>query len=197
MNEKKFFKKLEGKDLINIGIFSAIYAVIIFIVAMMGMIPIFLLLLSVLVPIIGGIPFSLYLTKVKKFGMITIMGILMGVLMIFTGMGAFPLVTGTICGLLADLVYAKGNFASAKMAVLANGVFSMWVWGNYYELFFNAENYWASRQDFGQTYIDTVTSLLPTWMCPVLLVIAFVCGIIGGLLGKALLQKHFKRAGIA
>ena len=61
---------MKGKDLINIGIFSAIYFAILFIIAMLGMIPIFLPLLSVLVPIIGGIPFMLFLTKVRKFGMI-------------------------------------------------------------------------------------------------------------------------------
>ena len=65
--------KLKGRDLINIGVFGAIYFVILFAVAMLGMIPIFLPLLSVLVPIVGGIPFMLFLTKVKKIGMIFIM----------------------------------------------------------------------------------------------------------------------------
>ncbi|MCR5082675.1 MAG: MptD family putative ECF transporter S component [Parasporobacterium sp.] len=197
MNDSKIFKKLEGKDLISIGIFTAIYAVITFVIAILGMVPIFLLLLSVLVPIVGGIIFELYLTKVKKFGMITIMGVLMGLIMLLTGMGIVPLITGIVFGVIADLVYSLGRFSSAKCAVLANGFFSMIVWGNYYELFFNAENYWASRQDFGQDYIDAVSSLLPTWMCPTLLAIEFVCGLIGGLLGKALMKKHFKKAGIA
>lgn len=39
--------KLNGHDLMNIGIFGAIYFVILFIVAMLGIIPIFLPLLSV------------------------------------------------------------------------------------------------------------------------------------------------------
>ena len=34
--------KLKGRDLINIGVFGAIYFVILFAVAMLGMIPIFL-----------------------------------------------------------------------------------------------------------------------------------------------------------
>ena len=38
--------KLKGRDLINIGIFGAIYFAIIFAIAMLGMIPIFLPLLS-------------------------------------------------------------------------------------------------------------------------------------------------------
>lgn len=41
MNERKVFKKLDGKDLINIGVFTAIYFVVVFAVAMLGMIPIF------------------------------------------------------------------------------------------------------------------------------------------------------------
>ena len=74
--------KLNGHDLMNIGIFGAIYFVILFVVAMLGIIPIFLPLLSVFVPIIGGIPFMLFLTKVKKPGMIFIMAIIMGLLML-------------------------------------------------------------------------------------------------------------------
>ncbi|MBQ8079133.1 MAG: MptD family putative ECF transporter S component, partial [Oscillospiraceae bacterium] len=38
---------------------------------------------------------------------------------------------------------------------------------------------------------------MPAWMCPVMFAAAFVCGVIGGLLGRALLKKHFEKAGIA
>lgn len=58
-------KKLKGRDLINIGIYGAIYFVILFAVAMLGMIPIFLPMLSVLVPILGGIPFMLFLLEYR------------------------------------------------------------------------------------------------------------------------------------
>ena len=47
--------KLQGKDLINVGIFTAIYFVVMMAIAMLGFIPIFLPLLIVLVPLIGGI----------------------------------------------------------------------------------------------------------------------------------------------
>ena len=79
--------KLQGKDLINIGIFAAIYFVVVFAVSMLGVIPIFIPLLDVLVPLIGGIPMMLYFSKIKKFGMLTISGLLEGVLMLLTGMG--------------------------------------------------------------------------------------------------------------
>ncbi len=188
---------MKGKDLINIGIFSAIYFVIVFIVAMLGMIPIFLPLLAVIVPILGGIPFMLFLTRVKKFGMIWIMSVIMGVLMLLTGMSWPPLAVSVVSGLIAELIYKSGGYKSASKAVITSGVFSLWIAGNYLPLFFAAEKYWESRQNFGQDYIDAVTKLMPMWMCPVMFVVAFVCGVIGGLLGKALLKKHFEKAGIA
>lgn len=188
---------MKGKDLINIGIFSAIYFVILFAVAMLGMIPVFLPLLSVIVPILGGIPFMLFLTRVKKFGMIWIMSIIMGIMMLLTGMSWPPLVVSVFSGLLAELVYKSGNYRSAAKAVITNGVFSLWVAANYLPLFFAADKYWASRQNYGQDYIDSVTRLMPTWMCPVTFIAAFVCGVIDGLLGKALMKKHFEKAGIA
>ena len=110
---------MKGKDLINIGIFSAIYFVIVFIVAMLGMIPIFLPLLAVIVPILGGIPFMLFLTRVKKFGMIWIMSVIMGVLMLLTGMSWPPLAVSVVSGLIAELIYKSGGYKSASKAVIS------------------------------------------------------------------------------
>lgn len=189
--------KLQGKDLINVGIFTAIYFVIVFAVAMLGYIPILMPLLCIFAPVLGGIPFMLFLTKVKKFGMVLIMSIIMGIMMMLTGMGYYALIVGTVSGLIAEFVLKSGNYKSSGRAILTSGIFSIWLWGNFIPLFTDVEGYFSSRQDFGQEYIDTLTSYMPGWMCPTLLVAAFVSGIIGGLLGKALLKKHFIKAGIA
>lgn len=188
--------KLNAKDLINVGIFTAIYFVLVFAVAMLGYIPIFMPLLSVIVPIIGGVPFMLFLTRVKKFGMILIMSILMGILMLLTGMGYYAIIVGAVSGLIAEIVFRSGGYKNASKAVLTSGLFSTWIWGNYIPLFTNIEGYFATRQSFGQEYIDALTSLMPSWMCPVLLAAAFVSGIIGGLFGCTMLKKHFAKAGI-
>ena len=191
-------EKLKGKDLINVGIYSAIYFVIMMIVAMLGVVPVLYPTLVVFVPIIGGIPFMLFLTKVKKFGMIWIMSILMGVLMIVCGMGYYALIVGVVTGLLAELAFRRGKYSSAGKAVLACGLFGLWVWGNYLQLFIDREAFFASptRQGLGEDFINTINTMLPTWMCPVMLVICFACGLLGGLLGKKMLKKHFTKAGI-
>lgn len=190
-------RKLNGKDLINVGVFTAIYLVVVLGFAMLGFIPVFMLTYVVLMPVFGGIVFMLFLTKVKKFGMVLLMGILFGIIMWLTGMSYYALVIGTVTSLIAEIILKGGHYKSAKRAVLANGVFSIWIWSNYVPLFFFADKYWSTRQSFGQEYIEALTKLMPLWMCPVLFVSCFVFGILGGLLGLKLLKKHFAKAGIA
>ena len=107
--------KLQAKDLINLGLFTVLYFVIGCCVAIpIGFVPIFLPILGALWSLITGIPFMLFLTRVKKFGMVTIMGILSGLLMGLTGMGFWGVPMGVIFGLLGDLILKSGSYKSAK-----------------------------------------------------------------------------------
>ena len=59
--------KLQAKDLINLGLFTVLYFVIGCCVAIpIGFVPIFLPILGALWSLITGIPFMLFLTRVKK-----------------------------------------------------------------------------------------------------------------------------------
>lgn len=189
--------RLNAKDLINVGIYTAICAVICCAVAMTGVIPIMMVLLVVFVPILTGIPYMMFLTKVKKFGMILILNVLMGALMWVTGMSYYALVVGIISGLIAELIYRSGKYRNKKLGILAYAVSGIYCWANYLGIFFDVEGYFSTRQNFGQEYIDAVTRLMPAWMCPVLLVVDLVCGLIGGWIGTKMLRKHFEKAGIA
>lgn len=189
--------KLKGKDLINIGIYAAIYCVIMTCIAMLGYIPIMMPMLAVLCPLIGGIPMMLFYTKAKKFGMITIMGIIVGIYLWITGMGIYPAIFGVVFGLLADLIAKSGKYQSVAKTILSHGVFCVMLFGNFLPLYIDSEGYFASRQEFGQEYIDTLGGIMQPWTAPVIAILAFVFGIIGALLGKSLLKKHFVKAGIA
>ena len=102
---------------------------------MLGFIPVFLLAMTFYGPIITGIPFMLYLTKIKKFGMVTITAIICGILMFVFGMGYFTMFTALIFGLAADFILKAGNYTSKKnttfslRCLLAFGLF-----GNYIPL---------------------------------------------------------------
>ena len=107
--------KLQAKDLINLGLFTVLYFVIGCCVAIpIGFVPIFMPILGALWALITGIPFMLFLTRVKKFGMVTIMGILSGLLMGLTGMGFWGVLTGAIFGLISDLILKSGGYKSVK-----------------------------------------------------------------------------------
>ena len=181
--------KLQAKDLINVGIFTAIYFVIFFAGMMLGYIPIFIPLLGLVCPILCGIPFMLYLTKVKKFGMVSLTGIILGLLNLVMGSGVLVLIFGIIFGI---------AYQSWKCTFLANGVFSLWIMGYVSRMFLTRTEFFASLvSSYGQEYVDTLMSYTPNWMFPVLFVVPFIGGILGALLGKAVLKKHFEKAGIA
>lgn len=189
--------KLKGKDLINIGIYAAIYCVIMTCISMLGYIPIMMPLLAVFCPLVGGIPMMLFYTKTKKFGMITIMSVIIGIYLWVTGMGIYPAIFGVVFGFLADLVAKSGGYKSFAKTVLSYGVMCLMTFGNYLPLFIDREGYFASREKFGQEYVDALGGIMQNWMIPVLIIASFVFGVLGALLGKALLKKHFVKAGIA
>ena len=66
-------KRIQPKDLITVEIYSSLMLELCFAATLLGFITIFIPLLSVVVPIVGGIPLMLFLTKAQKFGMVTIM----------------------------------------------------------------------------------------------------------------------------
>lgn len=189
--------KIQPKDLITVGIFTAIMFVICMGVAMLGYIPIFIPLLSVFVPLVGGIPFMLFLTKAKKFGMVLIMSVLIGLVVGLMGMGVWVIATGPIAGFFTELILKSGKYKSAGKSILSYGVFSMWVIGNYIPIVVTRDNYYTMLvSGYGKEYADTLMSYIPDWSLLPLLAACFISGILGALLGKTLLKKHFVRAGI-
>jgi energy-coupling factor transport system substrate-specific component len=189
--------RLSGKDLIHVGIYSAIYCVITFAAAMLGYIPILMPLLCVIIPIIGGVPFMLFLTKAKKFGMILIMSVIMGIFMALTGMGIVTLSVGVVSGLIAEFVWKRAGYSKAGASVVVCGVFSIWLWGNFIPIILDPAGYFAVRPEYGADYAAAMAVLFPPIMNLVLPVTCFVCGLVGGLFGRILLKKHFVKAGIA
>lgn len=190
-------KKIQAKDLINLGIYTAIYLVLLTAIAFTVFIPVFVLIFCTVCPVVCGIPFMLMITKTKKPWLVFIMGILCGIFMIITGMGYWSMIPGIVFGFLADLILQSGKFESTKKSIIAYGVFSMWLIGNFIPMMINRQEYFQILTDkYGQEYVDLASKLQPAWILVPLLIIFFVFGILGGLLGKKLLCKHFERAGI-
>ncbi len=82
MNETK---KLKGRDLITIGIFSALYFILNLAAMITGFVPVLWLLLPGIAGVLTGIPFMLMESKVQKPGAILIMGFITAILYFVTG----------------------------------------------------------------------------------------------------------------
>lgn len=190
-------KGLTARDLINVGIYTAIYLVIFFVTGMLGAIPFLYPALYILVPIVTGIPFMLFLTKVKKFGMVSIMSVIVGVFWYFMGYTWLPIVVFIPCGVIADLVLKSGNYKSFRKNVIGFWLFSCGMIGCQAPMWIMADTYMAGvSQSMGEQYAAGLAKYMPPWMGIAAVVILLVGSILGALLGRKMLKKHFERAGI-
>jgi energy-coupling factor transport system substrate-specific component len=191
-------KKIETRDLIDLGIFTALYFVTAFATGMVGYIPILIPLVPALCSLTTGIPFMLFLAKAQKFGMITLMGTLSSILMTLGGHPWFiALPSGIIMSLLGDLIMRAGGYQKWKFICLGYIVFCEWATGLLSAIFIMRESYFAQTRDgYGDAYANALLAITPPWVFP-LIVLATALGALGGaFLGRAILKKHFLRVGI-
>ena len=60
-----------------------------------------------------------------------------------------------------------------------------------------ADTYLAQvESEMGTQYLNELTRYMPSWMAFVGLILIFIGALFGAFLGKKMLKKHFKRAGI-
>ena len=190
-------KKLTGKDLINVGIYTAMTLVIFFVVGLLTALPVVYPFLFIIWPIVCGIPMMLYYTKIQKFGMLTITGIIGGIFFYLIGYGWIGLLGWVLGGILSDVVLKIGGYQKFKVTVLSYACFCLGIMGCPANLWFAGEAYWENiHTSMGDQYANTLQSQMPSWMLYVGLALLFVGGILGALLGHKMLKKHFERAGI-
>jgi energy-coupling factor transport system substrate-specific component len=193
------FEKLTGKELITAGIFTAITAVLGMITAMaLSAVPIGFLCIGLISPIVCGIPMMLYMSKIKKFGMLMIMAAINGLMLLMTGMGWEGLAFGLLAAFLAEVIIAKGRYSDRKMNVISNGVYSLAAAANYIHWINATDEFIAQRASaYGENFINTTVGYFKhSWMMPLVIVMCFAGGIIGGLFGNAVLKKHFEKSGL-
>lgn len=189
-------QNINGKDLLNVGIFAVLITLIIVPVSFIGFIPYLMPLYCVFMPLLAGIPWMLFAAKTDKFGLVFLLGILLSLLLMLTGMGWYAIPVAAVSSLISELILKKGHYKSAKHAVWAHAVFSLWVFGSFIPLFFMADAYWKKASSYGEDYINTAKKIFQPWLAPIMIAACILFGYLGGLLGKKIMRKHFVRAGI-
>lgn len=191
-------QKLSVKDLVTVGVFTVVYFIVFFVSAMTGFVPVMAVFYPVLIAALAGIPCVLFFTKVEHFGMVTIMSTLTGLLICLMGYGYFGIITGIIFGLIADLIMKSGDYKSFSKMVIGYAIFSIWVMGTQLPMFLSVKAYAEPfRATQGDEFVDGLEALVSWNMCAVVLLATIVAAVVGAFIGKAVLKKHFVRAGIA
>ena len=191
--------KLQAKDFITIGIFTALLIVVEFLCGMLGYIhPYIVASYVVLIPIVGSIPMMLFYTKVEKFGMISIMSVLLAIIMFVLGMGYLGAPLIIAAGVVADLIARSGKYKSFKKTILSHGVFCLWICANYFPVIVTADSYREDliKEGYSTEYCDNLFRAINSKTIAVLLILCFVFGCIGAVIGKKVVKKHFEKAGI-
>ena len=192
-------KKLKGKDLITIGIYTAIYFVINFAFMLAGMIPVMWVLMPALIALCTGIPYMMICNKVQKSGAIFIMGTI--TVLIYYATGQFTtviLVTFAIGCILAEVIRKITGFSSFKGNTLSFSCFSMGMLGSPLPIWLFKESFFKHISEVGMPadYIKTLNNFTSMFFLLVIIVITLIFSVLGALFAKKILNKHFKKAGI-
>ncbi|MFM5883619.1 MptD family putative ECF transporter S component [Methanobrevibacter gottschalkii] len=189
---------LNVKDLITVGIFSVIMVVLIFLFGMLGYIPILMLALPIIVALICGVPYMLFLTRVTKFGMVTLLGLVLGIVMFLSGHTWVPIVIFTLFAFVADCILKMGDYSSVKNSIISYSCFIVGIMGNMLPFFVLRDYFIGSiRNSMGNDYVNVIAPFLNYEVFIILVILTFIFGLISAYLGKIVLKKHFERAGIA
>lgn len=193
-------KKLTGRDLITIGIFSAIYFVLNLAAMITGFVPVLWLLLPGVAGILTGIPFMLMESKVRKPGAILIMGAIIALLYFVTGQfTVLLLITFAVACILSEVYRAitkyDNNFIHMTISFI---IFCYGMLGSPMAIWVYKDSFLAQIQQNGMSaeYVQSLSGLISTPMFIGLCVSPIIGGFVGAMIAKGLFRKHFKKAGI-
>lgn len=199
MSQSTNGKMLKGRDLITVGIFSAIYFVINFIFMLLGIVPIMWILMPALIALFTGVPFMLMCAKVQKPGAVILMGLITGLIYFITGQFTVViLITFVIgCGL-AELVRCCTKYNSFIGNTVSFACFSIGMIGSPLPIWLFKESFLAqiSEQGMSADYIASIETLSSTGVLFLMVAATIVLSFVGAFIAKKLFKKHFTKAGI-
>lgn len=192
-------KGLTVKDLVTIGIFTALF----FVFELIGSLPFapnpaLTFYQPFGIALLCGPVFLLMVAKVPKRGTIAILGIINGIVWFALGMHWGMDLGYIIMGLAAEIVAGIKGRQNMKWNIAAYSFFCIGPAGAFVAYCANPASWVQTMLEKGtaQEYIDTMTATAPVAALPAILLGTIVIAVISGLVGKKLLKKQFERAGV-
>ncbi len=193
--------KLTVPDFISIGVFTALYFVLVTI-ATFSSVVIFPGFNNVVLPafcaLISGCVYMLLAAKLQKFGGISVMGIVMGLFFMTSGHFIISFAANIVMGIVADFVAKISNYKSKKGLLLSYVLFSYGLFGPVIPMWFMKDAYVANLEARGKdaAYIEELFANINMRTFVLAVVATLICALLGGWFGQKMIKKHFVKAGI-
>ena len=197
MNKQTAIKKGLGvKDLVTVGIFSALFLVF----ALVGGIffapnPVLTFYMPVGSALLCGPVYLLMLAKVKKRWAVSILGAILCIVWFVTGMHWAMALGYLVMGVAADFVAGAGEYKSRMMNSVSYIVISLGGTASYLVFFANPDGWAKTMLGNGteQSYIDTMRETGSVW---IMLVGTVLAAAVSAFVGCKMLRKQFEKSGI-
>ena len=192
-------KKWSVKDVVTLVLMTVLLIVIQLGINMVCMVNDFVsMVLSVgITMLVCGPVYFLMVNRIRKRSVSLVYMTLLGLVFLIMG-NWFLLPWFIVVGILAEIILWKGitpNRLTAAWTVsslLYNGVNLLPIW-----FFWDTYYSFAIASGMEQSYIDAYVQYYtaPGWVV-FILIFTMLCGFLGSLIGRKLIQKHFKKAGV-
>ncbi len=200
MNKQSTVKKgLTVKDLVTVGIFSALFLVF----ALVGGIffapnPVLTFYMPVGSALLCGPVYLLMLAKVQKRWSISILGAILCIIWFVTGMHWAMALGYLVMGIVADLIAGAGRYQSKKINSLSYILLSLGGTASYLVFFADPDGWAKTMLGNGteQSYIDAMRDAGTIWIMLIMLAGTVLSAAVSAFVGCKMLKKQFEKAGI-
>ena len=192
--------KLRAKDLITIAIFTVVTILIFFAGSMaFGMVPVLYPFLMGIIAVPGGIVWAYMRVKVPKRFAILIQCVVMTLAFWLTGVQPFLALGIIVGGILAELISGVGRYKRFALNTAGYAALMFCIHAGGFLVVIAARDWYYNFCVTGGMTVEWTNAFLNFMSWPVLLgtgALAIIGAVIGMLIGKTMLKKHFAKAGI-
>ncbi len=189
-------KSFNVKDLVNAGVFSVLCILVTYVGGCIGFIPVLMPFVPMSCAFFGSIVFILYTTRIHRFGMVMILGIIFALVFSMSGHGIYIWIGALLCALISEWILKQGGYKSIRHARWACCAFMLCMMFNFLPLILSRDAYLQQLLDsgYGEEFVEQFSAVLPTWSMLPIAMGTVLGAYIGASLGIRFMKKHFKKA---
>jgi energy-coupling factor transport system substrate-specific component len=193
-------ERLNAKDLITIGIFTAIYIAAYMIIGLAVRLMFFAApITTAITSIFTGVIYMLMAVKVRKRGVFFITGIAMTLLTLTSG-NVYGVIGGVIASFVSECIADRKHYRKVLDLMLAyTATITISFVGYCFPAYYSTKTYieqLSARQHMSQEAIHAYTKYINWPAFGILTIVTILCSFFGAWIGIKLLDKHFRKAGL-